>query len=271
MTCKRVLHSYINTISANSPQQLQGAYDKIINFILGARQQDVSINDHPLAKDFCLLTLAKKFVNDAETQVSSNSKSAFPLAKIVVSIWVKVPEFGQLLLAYLFKASPFLVPYNIPLQKGQTQQDYQKALGYQISAEGKVEAPDAYLKRQSGIMRLYAAVMITKPRKADQTLPHPYFIEQSWIWICHLIKLEPLPDICSTLLCELIEITGSQLLTVYGKYFGSVLIYIRDFYYPKLKVIDEHGPISRLEILLGNLIKDRKIKPPEGFLSDSFW
>lgn len=245
-------------------------YDKIITFLSGARQQDVSVNDHPLAKDFCLLTMAKKFVNDAETNVSSNSKSAFPLAKIIVSIWIKVPEFGQLFLAYLFKASPFLVPYIVPFVKGQSIHEYQKALGYQVSAEGKVETPDSYLKRQSGLMRLYGAVMISKARKADQNLPHPFCVENAWSWICHMIKLETLPDICSTLLLEILEVTGSQLLKIYGKQFGNVLIYIRDFYYPKLK-LDEHGPISRLELLLSEIFKDHRIKSPEGFLSDNFW
>lgn len=236
----------------------------------GARQQDISVNDHPLAKDFCLLTMAKKFVNDAETIVSSNSQSAFPLAKIIVSIWIKIPEFGLLFLAYLFKASPFLVPYIIPFVKGQSIQDYQKALGYQVSSEGKVEAPDSYLKRQSGLMRLYGAVMITKARKADQNIPHPFWIENAWSWICHMVQLETLPDICSTLLLEILEMTGNQLLKVYGGQFGDVLVYIRDFYYPKLKH-DEHGPISRLELLLGEIFKEHRIKAPEGFLSDNFW
>lgn len=66
------------------------------------------------------------FQSQGDSLISSNAQAAFPIASIIVSIWKNIPEFGLLFLAYTFKESPYLVPYYLPQQKGQSNEDYLK-------------------------------------------------------------------------------------------------------------------------------------------------
>ena len=47
----------------------------------------------------------------------------------------RYPDFGRLLLAYMFEACPFLVPLHPLRLEGQTDKDYYLALGYRYEGE----------------------------------------------------------------------------------------------------------------------------------------
>lgn len=213
--------------------------------------------------------MAKKFVSQGDTAISSNPQAAFPVATVIVSLWKLVPEFGQIFLAYTFKESPFLVPYFIPQKRGQSVEEYSKTLGYRVT-DGAIENQDMYLKRQSGIARLYSAVMVTSGRRADGP-QHPYSIENGWIWLSNFITLYPLPDICATLMWEFLQIAGADMLANFGKQFRKLLFVIQQQYFPKLSAVDEGGPKARLEILLGKILKEGQIPKPPGMLPANFW
>lgn len=213
--------------------------------------------------------MAKQFVVQGDSTVSSNPQAAFPLASVIVSLWKLVPDFGQIFLAYVFKESPFLVPYFLPQKPNQTLEEYCKSLGYCVT-DGQIEQQDMYLKRQKGVARLYAAVMITNGRRADGS-SHPYSIENGWRWLSNFICLQPLPDICATLILEILQFMGAEMWSAYGKQFVKLLLVIQNQYFPKLSAVDEGGPKARLEIFLGKIVKEGQIPRVQGVLPAGFW
>uniref|UniRef100_W8BL92 mRNA export factor GLE1 n=1 Tax=Ceratitis capitata TaxID=7213 RepID=W8BL92_CERCA len=249
--CQKAINIPLNAISAVSPQHLQDKFERIFNFLNGQPHKtsdgQVSVNDHPLGRNYCLLLTAKRFVNQGETAISSNPQAAFPVASVVVSLWKLIPEFGKLFLAYIFKDSPFLVPL-----RGKSIEEYND------------------LKRQAGITRLYAAVMITNGRRAEGP-EHPYGLEHAWRWLVNFTTLEPLPDISATLILEMLQTLGFNMCRAYGKQFTKLLIYIQREYFAKLAQVDEGGPRTRLEMLFMNYLNQNQIPEPQGTLPPSFW
>ncbi|XP_037715814.1 nucleoporin Gle1 [Drosophila subpulchrella] len=273
--CQRAINLPLNAISAVSPQHLTQNFDKLYSFFAGQpikvmNGSTITINDHPLARDYCMLLMAKKFVSQTETAISSNPQAAFPFASVIVTFWKLLPDFGQVFLAYMYKESPFLVPYVIPQQQGQTPEQYLKTIGYRLSDKNELEKPDIYLKRQSGIARLYAAVIITQGRKAagpDQC----FELEEGWIWLAHMVNVKPLPDISATLIMEILQTLGFELWRTYGKQFVKLLMYIQNIYMPQLAAYDEGGPKTRLEMLLAKFLRERQIPQAIGVLPPGFW
>lgn len=46
--------------------------------------------------------------------------------------------------------------------------------GYRVSEDGSVESDDLFLKRMSGIVRLYAAVLVTSPHEYGKVKDSQY-------------------------------------------------------------------------------------------------
>uniref|UniRef100_A0A1B0C073 Vacuolar protein-sorting-associated protein 25 n=1 Tax=Glossina palpalis gambiensis TaxID=67801 RepID=A0A1B0C073_9MUSC len=261
--CQKSINIPVNSISAVSQQHIRDKFDKLFSFIMAQSNSN-------LGYDYCLLLMAKKFVGQGETTVSSNPNAAFPIASVIVSLWKQIPEFGQLFLAYIYKESPFLVPCFVPQKKGQSWEEYAKTLGYRFT-EGQMEQQDMFLKRQAGIARLYAAVMITSGRKQDGP-SHPYSLDNAWRWLTNFVDLDPFPDICATLMMEILQIVGNDLWLTYGKQFVKLLVYIQYNYFPKLTAMEKDGgPKARLELLLRKFLTEGKVSRPSGILPADFW
>ncbi|XP_061394806.1 mRNA export factor Gle1 [Musca vetustissima] len=258
--CQKSINIPVNAISAVSPQHIQDKFDKLYSFVSA---------QPPLGRDYCILLMAKKFVGQGETTISSNPQAAFPVASVIVSLWKCMPEFGQLFLAYCFKECPFLVPYFIPQKKDQSPEEYSKVLGFR-TVDGQPEKQEMYLKRQAGIARLYAAVMVTNGRKQDSS-PHPYGIENAWRWLTNMMDIAPLPFLSATLIMEILQIVGSDMWSNYGRQFVKLLMYIQQHYFAKLSDGDTGGPKARLELLLNNFLRDGQIQKPAGMLPLGFW
>ncbi|KAH8389873.1 hypothetical protein KR200_002982, partial [Drosophila serrata] len=273
--CQRAINLPLNAISAVSPQHLSNSFEKLYNFFAGQPVKvlngtSITINDHPLARDYCMLLMAKKFVSQTDTAISSNPQAAFPFASVIATFWKLMPDFGKVFLAYLYKESPFLVPYVIPQQPGQAPEAYLKTIGYRLSDNNELEKPDSYLKRQTGIARLYAAVIITPGRKADGP-EHCFGLEEGWRWLAHVVHVKPLPDVSATLIMEILQTLGFELWRTYGKQFVKLLLFIQNHYLPQLAVYDEGGPKTRLEMLLAKFLRERQIPQAVGVLPPGFW
>ncbi|KAH8299879.1 hypothetical protein KR044_007275, partial [Drosophila immigrans] len=273
--CQRTINVPLNAITASSPQHLTTNFDKLYNFFAGqpVRTMDgssITINDHPLARDYCILLMAKKFVSQTDTAISSNPQAAFPFASVINTFWKLLPDFGKIFLAYMYKESPYLVPYVIPQQPDQTPEQYLKTMGYRLSDSNELEKPDMFLKRQTGIARLYAAVIITPSRKVDG--PTQCFgLEEAWRWLTHIMVVKPLPDICATMIMEMLQTLGFELWRAYGQNFLKLLVYIQTVYIPQLAAYDEGGPKTRLEMLLSKFLRERQIPQAVGVLPPGFW
>lgn len=64
--------------------------------------------------------------SQADDSFSSTNKQVYTYAAVIVAIWQKFPDFGNLFLALLYKACPYLVPYFIPQVSDQSLEDYSK-------------------------------------------------------------------------------------------------------------------------------------------------
>ncbi|XP_055595133.1 mRNA export factor Gle1 [Uranotaenia lowii] len=272
--CQKVINTPINAISSVSREHLLDKYQSLDALLAGqpvrTGEQTVSIQGHPLGKTYCTMLMAKKFVSQADIMISSNAPAAFPIAAIIVALWQKYPAFGKFFLAYLHKECPYLVPYFLPQLEGQSQEDYLKSIGYRFSSDGVLEKQDQYLKRMTGMARLYAAVVVANTRQGESAA-HPHSVDCGYRWLCNILNLAPLPDICATLLTEFLTTAGPSLWAAYGKQFVKVLQVIQQAYLPALNKVDEGGPKTRLEVLMAKINTEGRIERPEGMLGPDFW
>ncbi|XP_062587999.1 mRNA export factor GLE1-like [Saccostrea cucullata] len=267
----------INAISAVSGAHLRDKLQRLLVLLSGQQveisNKRVSVRDHPAALPFCKYLIAKMVVRKGEEQVSSIFESAFPLAAVMVGLLTQHPDIRDLLLAHFHSLCPYTVPYHIPRQDQQSTEEYHKALGYKYDSDGNVEKQDKFLKRMSGIMRLYTSIMVSSPPRQQST--HPFGIEHAWIWLSRVMNIQPLPDVTATMVFDLLEVTGHALFHKYKKQFLKMLhILIREFL-PKLKSVASSGgggPVSRLEALIkASIQRQGQIPPPEGLLPPNFW
>lgn len=212
--------------------------------------------------------LAKQFVLQGDLMISSNPESAFCYATVIVSLWNDFPDFGKLLLGYFYKQCPYLVPFYIPHTDGLSEQEYYMRLGYQY-IQGQIEKQDKFLKRMTGIFRLYFAILIAKPRRGQTKNPHN--IKNAWRFLSSLLKLEPQMDITATALHTFLETVGFEMELTYGAAFKKILRFINEKFMPELKKLDGGGPVSRLEDLLQDYRKNGRFQKPNGLLPSNYW
>lgn len=267
--CKKAVNIPVNAISAVSSQHLLDKYHRLSNLLQGKTveigESRISAGKHPQGISFCTNLLAKKFILQGDLMISSNPEAAFSYSAIIVALWNEFPDFGRLVLAYFYKQCPYLVPMYPPHTVEQTDEDYYRSLGYQYS-DGVVEKQDKFLKRMTGIMRLYAAILIEKPK--DPRKQNSHGLACGWRWLSAFLNLEPLPDITATILHVFLEIAGWTFQNAYGKVFMKLMYFICQVYLPKIKQIDSGGPVSRLEVLLNEYMQKRYFDPPRGLLTN---
>ncbi|XP_046745081.1 mRNA export factor Gle1 isoform X2 [Diprion similis] len=268
--CQKAINIPVNAISGVSREHLTDKYEKLHGLLGG--KPPTNANQHPQGIPFCKHTLAKKFVNQGEALVSSKPEMAFSVAAVIVALWNDYPDFGELLLAYFYKTCPYLVPMFLPQQQGQSNEDYYKSLGYKYSEDGTVERQDKFLKRMSGLMRLYAALTVTRQRKLV-TRPHPHGLQNAWRWLAAILNIEPRPDICATLIFDMLEVTGHALWKTYPNQFPKLLALLITQYYPRMQSLGgtAGGPLARLEQFLKNSLTRGSMPPPDGQLPQNFW
>jgi len=144
-----------------------------------------------------------------------------------------------------------------------------RRLGYKLSSDGVVEQQDKFLRRVSGLTRLYAAVIISSPPPPSQPACHPHGIEHAWTWLGHVINVEPRPDITATVLHEFLAVAGYHLSRVYRGQFTKLVKTMLTEYLPRIAAVSSSpasGPVTRLHSLLTS-----QTTPPTGLLSPSFW
>lgn len=113
---------------------------------------------------------------------------AFPIAAIIVALWNDHSDFGDLLLSHFHNICPFTVPIFMPKMVGQSNEDYYKLMGYKYDEDGTIEKHDKFLKRMSGLMRLYASITITIQRKGI-TKTNPHGLQNAWRWLAAILNI----------------------------------------------------------------------------------
>eukprot|EP00794_Sanderia_malayensis_P019191 gene19191-21113_t len=273
----KVINTPINAISDQSPSHLIDKIERLTKLLSGQSVEvggkAISAKDHPSGLAFCKDTVAKKLVLQGARQISSSFNSAFSLAAVTLGIWVQLPDVGQLILAHMYTACPYLVPYYVPMKQNQPLEEYLKVLGYEVDGQS-VESEDKYLKKLSGIVRLYAAVIQSPVPPHLGANPHPHGVHNGWTWLVRLLNLPPCKTITATVLFDFLEVAGHALFKTYGKQFQKLLKLLCEDVMPKIDAVtptDEKGPVVRLKGFLEKCIKNGSIPVPDGYLSARWW
>ena len=261
---QKAVNTPLNSLSGVSSKHLQDKVDKLVTLLSGGvvtvAEKPLSTESHPHARKFCLALAAKKLRQQGEDVVSSNPQAAFSAATLALALWDKFPEFGHLLLGYIFETCPFLVPLHPQRPEGQSDKDWYQALGYKYEAN-EVEKQDKYLKRLSGVARLYAALSVVHLPKSSTSSIHPQPLQRLWQWLASLSSLTPHTDVSASVLLQVLEVGSHTLAARYGIQFWKLLQLLEKSYMPLMEgVKSEEGPTARLQHLLSSALKQGGIK-----------
>lgn len=269
---KKAVNIPVNAISAVNARHLLDKYDRLHNLMAGrpviVGETQITATKHPQGIAFCADLIAEKLVLQGDLLISSNPEAAFNYAAILVALWNDFPDFGKLVLAHFYEVCPYLVPWYVPRIADQTTEDYYKTQGYKYT-EGVPEKQDKFLKRMTGIMRLYSAIFITKPKRGHNSNPHG--MNEAWRWIASILNLEPRLDVTATMIHVFLETVGFQMQAVYGKMFQKLMRFIKEKYMPMIEKIDSGGPFTRLSVLFDHYGSKEILDPPSGILPNGFW
>ncbi|XP_069039420.1 mRNA export factor GLE1 isoform X2 [Lepisosteus oculatus] len=226
----------VSQISSISGSKLREIFDKIDKLLSGRPVQSggksVSVSQHPHGLDFVCYKLAEKFVKQGEEEVAAHHEAAFPIAVVASGIWELHPKVGDLILAHLHKKCPYSVPHYPPMKEGTSVEDYQRILGYRVEDSG-VEAQDSFLKRMSGMIRLYAAIIQLRWPYGNKQAPDPHGLNHGWRWLAQMLNMEPLADVTATLLFDFLEVCGHALMKQYQGQFWKLILLIKEDYFPR--------------------------------------
>ncbi|XP_060927940.1 myosin-13-like [Limanda limanda] len=266
----------IDQISSNSGSQLRGNYDEIVKLLSGrwvmSGGKSVSTSQHPQGLDFVSYKLAEKFVKQGEEEVASHHEAAFPIAVVASGIWELHPRVGDLILAHLHKKCPYAVPHYPPMKDGTSVEEYQKILGYRVDDSG-IEGQDSFLKRMSGMIRLYAAVIQLRWPYGSKQGSAPHGLNHGWHWLVQMLDMEPRADITATLLFDFLEVCGNALMKQYQSQFWKLILLLKEEYFPRIEAVTssgQMGSVVRLKVFLETSLQRGDIKPPKGQLSSTF-
>uniref|UniRef100_A0A2K6SK90 mRNA export factor GLE1 n=1 Tax=Saimiri boliviensis boliviensis TaxID=39432 RepID=A0A2K6SK90_SAIBB len=267
----------VSQISTIAGSKLKEIFDKIHSLLSGKLVQSggrsVSVTLNPQGLDFVQYKLAEKFVKQGEEEVASHHEAAFPIAVVASGIWELHPRVGDLILAHLHKKCPYSVPFYPTFKEGMALEDYQRMLGYQVT-DSKVEQQDNFLKRMSGMIRLYAAIIQLRWPYGNRQEIHPHGLNHGWRWLAQILNMEPLSDVTATLLFDFLEVCGNALMKQYQVQFWKMLILLKEDYFPRIEAITSSGQMGsfiRLKQFLEKCLQHKDIPVPKGFLTSSFW
>ncbi|XP_077707037.1 mRNA export factor GLE1 isoform X2 [Canis aureus] len=267
----------VSQISTIAGSKLKEIFDKIHSLLSGKPVQcgghSVSVTLNPQGLDFVQYKLAEKFVKQGEEEVASHHEAAFPIAVVASGIWELHPRVGDLILAHLHRKCPYSVPFYPAFKEGMALEDYQRMLGYQVK-DSKVEQQDNFLKRMSGMIRLYAAIIQLRWPYGSRQEIHPHGLSHGWRWLAQILNMEPLSDVTATLLFDFLEVCGNALMKQYQVQFWKMILLIKEDYFPRIEAITSSGQMGsfiRLKQFLEKCLQRQEIPVPKGFLTSSFW
>ncbi|KAI5614131.1 nucleoporin GLE1 isoform X1 [Silurus asotus] len=239
----------VSQISSISGSQLKEIFEKIDKLLLGklvvSGGKTVSTSQHPHGLEFVSYKLAEKFVKQGEEEVASHHEAAFPIAVVASGVWEIHPKVGELILAHLHKKCPYAVPHYPPLKDGSSIEEYQQILGYRVDESG-VESQDSFLKRMSGMIRLYAAIIHLRWPYTNKQGAAPHGLNHGWRWLAQMLNMEPLADITATLLFDFLEVCGNALMKQYQGQFWKLLLLIKEEYFPRIEAVTNSGQIGSM-------------------------
>uniref|UniRef100_A0A8C6U5H0 mRNA export factor GLE1 n=1 Tax=Neogobius melanostomus TaxID=47308 RepID=A0A8C6U5H0_9GOBI len=259
----------VSQISTKSGSHLREIFEKIEKLMSGKSVQSggmtVSATHHPQGLQFASYKLAEKFVKQGEEEVASHFEAAFPIAAVASGVWELHPAVGELFLAHLHKKCPYSIPYLPQRKHSASAEEHHRRLGYRVDDSG-VEGEDSFLKRMSGMIRLYAAIIQIRWPYGSKQGPAPHGLNHGWRWLAQMLNLEPLADTTATLLFDFLEVCGNALMKQYQGQFWKLILLLKEEYVPsRIKAVTSSGQMGsfiRLEQFLE--VRTQKHKDTEG-------
>ncbi|XP_042585163.1 nucleoporin GLE1-like [Cyprinus carpio] len=278
MELQKAATTPVSQIANISGAPLKEAFEKI-DKLLSSRPvtsagKTVSASQHPQGLEFVSYKLAEKFVKQGEEEVASNHSAAFPIAAVASGIWELHPKIGELILAHLHKKCPYAVPHYPPMERGTSVEDTRsKILGYRVD-DSKVEGQDSFLKRMSGMIRLYAAIIQMRWPYTGKQGPHPHGLNHGWRWLAQILNMEPLADITATISLDFLEVCGNALMKLYRGQFWKLILLIYEEYFPRIEAVTstgQMGSVTRLKQFLETSLRTKQIPVPKCELGSAFF
>eukprot|EP00102_Acyrthosiphon_pisum_P023116 XP_016660326.1 PREDICTED: nucleoporin GLE1-like [Acyrthosiphon pisum] len=203
----KVINTLVNTISTTNVTHLTDKYNKLNALLSGklvcVANTQVMIGENKEALAFCMQTLATKIVNYAEEVICVKTQAAYEIATIITKLWNVHQQFGKILFAEMKQKCPLLVPFYYPIAKHlNCEQIDHKSFGYKFDSLGNVESDAKYLQRMTGIIRLYASLIVTSSKCNQPVIG----LSQAWIFVAGTLNQNPVADITATILVEFLKI-----------------------------------------------------------------
>ncbi|KAM9392005.1 mRNA export factor GLE1 isoform 2-T2 [Pholidichthys leucotaenia] len=266
--------SQISTISGSKVCEIFNKLDKLLSGqAVVSEGKSLSASQHPQGLGFVTYKVAEKFVKQGEEEVAAHHEAAFPIAVVASGLWELHPQVGDLILAHLHKKCPYAVPWYPPMKNGMSVEEYQRILGYRIE-DSKVEDQYIFLKRMSGMIRLYAAIIQLKWPYSSKQESASHGLQHGWRWLAQMLNMEPVADITATLLLDFLEVCGNALMKQYQAQFWKLILLLKEEYFPRIEAvttIEQMGSVNRLREFLVASLKSRQISLPKGQLTSGFW
>jgi len=268
----KVVNTLVNTISTTNVAHLTDKYNKLNALLSGklvcVANTRVMIGENKEALAFCMQTLARKIVNYAEEVICVKTQAAYEIATIITKLWNAHQQFGKILFAEMKQKCPLLVPFYYPIAKHlNCEQIDHESFGYKFDSSGNVESDNKYLQRMTGIIRLYASLIVTSS-KCDQPV---IGLSHAWIFVAGTLNQNPVADITASILVEFLKIVGFAMHQGYGNQFIKLLQYINTHFLKKIILVTPEGnggPITRLNSFLSRSLCTGSIEEPKGILFD---
>ncbi|EMR10452.1 hypothetical protein PNEG_01167 [Pneumocystis murina B123] len=151
--------------------------------------------------------LSKAIIKQAETEVTVNLYSAYPLATVCVFLMSTHPDLVDILLARFAKKCPYTIPY---FNYNKNTEEGRKALGFYRSKNGKFEEEASYTERQCGIFAVFSAIMQT------QYIPNHLPIRFGWTLLAKILNESPSSETVFAIISTFIDIAGNAFMKHYG-------------------------------------------------------
>ncbi|TFK36301.1 GLE1-like protein-domain-containing protein [Crucibulum laeve] len=180
-----------------------------------------------------LSSLSKAILEQAETEVTAEKRSAIPLSQVTVNLFSVLDSFPEIFFAKLVqRAGGWVIPVVIPQtdhdgRPWADEQERNKIMGYRKSATSdNLETPIEYSMRVSGIMRLYFHILMIPPleRPAYKMFQLPRF----WVWFARLMGEKGLLETVAApqLIYTGLDVMGTQAKAIWGIQWVKILALI---------------------------------------------
>ena len=220
--------------------------------------------------------LSKCLIRQAETEVSAKTSTAFPLARLVVSLILgDHQKLSVVLMSRLVKKCCWIIPFNINKHENESEINFKKRLGHKNPDESLVQ----YNDRMCGILAFYLAILQTKldnqnlvitSNNSTQTfieiLPPHFRFSASWTWLSHALRY-PLPTIPTIpqMIATFFEILGEPYKIAYGKQATKVLQLIKsNINNQSLWAKNSEANITRIKLLLDKWQSSQPLSSDQG-------